>query len=184
MVSTRLTWDPVGPFWKLTYIKSTSNIYYHRHLQYKSQNTNRIQTPSTHVTSSLKTHQKRSVHLRGACHRSCGVQRGGSNLQAQSGVMVGATLVKVEPGSPQNMLVWKMTLLFTGLMASRLIQKNTPSGKTNIHWSWRWELVASNWHHISRIHPLSRVYRMWIGQWNWYCRILIQTAIIIHYIHN
>ena len=87
------------------------------------------------------------------------------------------------PGTrfPQNMLVWKMTFLFPGLMASRQIQKHTPSGEKYIHWSWRWALVASNWHHISRIHPLSRVYRMWIGQWNWYGRILLQTMITIIY---
>ncbi len=35
----------------------------------------------------------KSSHLRGACHLSCRVQRGGSNLQAQSGVMAGAALV-------------------------------------------------------------------------------------------
>lgn len=46
-----------------------------------------------------KTHNKKSLHLRGACHRSCGVQRGGSNLQAQSGVRAGAALVTVEPGN-------------------------------------------------------------------------------------
>lgn len=127
-----------------------------------------------------------SLHLCGACHSSCGVQRGGSNLQAQSGVMAGAALVGRSNMEPP--LVKVEPPKHVGLENDFPFHRSDGFGKSQkthlpekyIHWSWRWELVASNGHHISRIRPLSRLYRTWVGQCNWYCRIVLLTMITVY----
>lgn len=139
-----------------------------------------------HVTSSLQTHQNKDLSTSVVLVIAVVVFNGVVPVISRPNLawLAGATLVKVEPSSPQNMLVWKMTFLFHRSDGFKAHPTKHTFRKKYIHWSCRWELVASNWHHISRIHPLSRVYRMWIGQWNWYCRILLQTMIIIIYIQN